>query len=133
MPPVVFLLDDKESELKALGRMLRASGFEVRAWSDPHRFLAEHDPEVPGCLVLDALTSGPSGLDVQQELMAVGARRCIVFISASTDVSISQRAMKAGAFTFLCKPVRIDDLAATVQAAIHKDAFGRESRRLMAA
>lgn len=133
IPPVVFLVDDEESVLKALSRMLRAAGFEVRAWSDPRKFLVEHDPGVPGCLVLDALMPGLTGLDVQQRLVSGGSGRCIVFISATTDISISVQAMKAGAFTFLFKPVRMDELAATVRAAVHKDALGRENRGLRAA
>jgi FixJ family two-component response regulator len=133
VPAVVFLVDDEESVLKALSRMLRVSGFNVRAWSDPHDFLAEHDPDVPGCLVLDALMPGLPGLEVQRILVSGGSDRRIVFISGTTDVSTCVEAMKAGAVTCLSKPVRMDALLAAVREAMQMDALGRETRRLRAA
>ena len=76
---------------------------------------------------------GLSGLDVQQSVVSGGSERCIVFISATTDISISVQAMKAGAFTFLFKPVRLDELVAIVRTAVHRDALARASRGLRAA
>ena len=131
-PAVVFLVDDEESVLRALSRMLRASGFNVRAWSDPQEFLAEHDPDAPGCLVLDALMPGLTGLEVQQLLVSGGSERCIVFISGTTDTSICVDAMKAGAVTFLSKPVRMEAFVAAVREAMQIDGLGRETRRLRA-
>jgi len=132
-PPVVFLLDDEEPVLKALSRMLRISGFNVRAWSDPRVFLAEHDSNVPGCLVLDALMPGLSGLAVQEILVSGGSERCIVFISGTTDNSTCVDAMKAGAVKYLSKPVHMGALVAAVREAMQMDALGRETRRLRAA
>jgi FixJ family two-component response regulator len=50
---IVFVVDDDIAVLKALTRLLNAEGFGVRAFASPQAFLEQHDPAVPGCLVLD--------------------------------------------------------------------------------
>ena len=54
----VYLVDDDPGVLKALSRLLRARGYEVKAYSSPRVFLEEHDVAVPGCAVLDVSMPG---------------------------------------------------------------------------
>jgi FixJ family two-component response regulator len=131
LQPVVFLLDDEEAVVVALGRMLQASGFAVRAWTSATEFLAAHDPEVPGCLVTDVRMPGMSGLELQRALQARGIDRSMVFITAQGDIATTVQAMKAGAVMFLSKPVRRAELAAAVQEAIARDVAVRQHHREM--
>jgi FixJ family two-component response regulator len=128
----VFLLDDDPSILNALGRGLRASGFSVRTWSCAHEFLDQHDASVPGCLVVDVSMPGLNGLDLQDALISDSSERYMVFISGTADIALSVRAMKAGAVSFLTKPVRLSELTAAVREAMEKDALARETRRTRA-
>jgi len=127
--PLVFLLDDEEAVVVALGRMLQASGFSVRAWTSASEFLSADDPEVPGCLVTDVRMPGMSGLELQRALNGRVIDRSIVFITGQGDIATTVEAMKAGAVTFLSKPVRRAELVAAVQEAIAKDATARAQRR----
>jgi FixJ family two-component response regulator len=127
--PVVFLLDDEQAVVVALGRMLQASGFAIRTWTSATEFFAAHDPEVPGCLVTDLRMPGMSGLELQHALQARGIDRSIVFITAQGDIATTVQAMKAGAVTFLPKPVRRAELVAAVEEAIAKDAAVRARHR----
>jgi FixJ family two-component response regulator len=123
--PVVFLLDDDKSIVEALGRVLRAEGYPVRTWTSALQFLEEHEPAVPGCLVADVLMPHLSGLDLQHALLTCGSHRPIVFITGQGDIPMSVQAMKAGAVTFLSKPVARMELLAAVREAIEKDAAFR--------
>jgi FixJ family two-component response regulator len=127
--PVVFLLDDEEAVVVALGRMLQASGFNIRAWTSGAEFLNAHDPEIPGCLVTDVRMPGMSGLELQRALQARGIDRSIVFITGRGDIETTVQAMKAGAVTFLSKPVQRTELVAAVREAIAKDAASRVQHR----
>jgi len=127
--PLVLLLDDEEAVVVALGRMLQASGFAVRAWTSASEFLSAHDPEVPGCLVTDVRMPGMSGLELQRALNGRGIVRSMVFITGQGDIATTVEAMKAGAVTFLSKPVRRAELVAAVQEAITKDATARAQHR----
>jgi len=88
-------------------RGLTAEGFNVRSWTDALDFLRKHDPAVPGCLITDVAMPSLSGLDLQRELTRSGCMRPIVFITGKGDISMSVQAMRAGAVTFLAKPVSL--------------------------
>src|SRR5262249_7547927 len=97
------------------------------AFRSSQEFLAGHDPDLPGCVVLDLSMPGLDGLELQHALAASGRPRPIVFVSGHGDVSTSVRAMKAGAVDFLTKPVNEDDLLNAVGRAIESDRQMREA------
>jgi FixJ family two-component response regulator len=119
--PVVFLLDDEAPIVTALGRVLRAAGFLVRPFTNVAEFLAAHEPETPGCLVTDLRMPGMTGLEVQHALSAGDYTRPIVFVTGHADIRSTVQAMKAGAVTFLPKPVQSAELLAAVIEAISMD------------
>jgi FixJ family two-component response regulator len=127
--PTVFLLDDEESVVVALGRMLQASGHAVSIWTSAAEFLAAHDPEIPGCLVADVRMPTMSGLELQRELAARGIGRPVVFITGQGDIPTTVQAMKAGAVTFLPKPVQRAELLAAVAEAMARDALQRSQHQ----
>jgi FixJ family two-component response regulator len=129
MEPTVFLVDDDAAVVSALSRGLAAEGFNVRSWTDAVSFLRDHDPSVPGCLITDVAMPSLSGLELQNALSESGCTRPIVFITGQGDIPMSVRAMRAGAVTFLPKPVTLSDLSAAVHEAIAKDAAIRESSK----
>ena len=127
--PIVFLLDDEHAVVTALTRMLQASGFAVHAWTSAAEFLAAHDPETPGCLVTDLRMPEMSGLELQRALLARGIDRATVFITGLGDIPTTVQAMRAGAVTFLAKPVQRAELVAAVREAIVRDETGRAEHR----
>ena len=52
-PNTVYVVDDDRSILRAFYRLLGAAGYEVLVFGTPTDFLREHDPLVPGCVILD--------------------------------------------------------------------------------
>ena len=60
----VFIIDDDQGILDALNRFLRTAGYETKAYSSPQAFLEEHDPSMPGCVVLDLSMPRMNGLAV---------------------------------------------------------------------
>jgi len=127
--PIVFLLDDEPGVLTVLGRVLGANGFAVRAWTSASEFLNAHDARIPGCLIADVRMPQMSGLEVQRVLLARGIDRPIIFITQQGDVRTTVLGMKAGAFTFLVKPVQRGELIGAVREAITKDATRRAHHR----
>jgi FixJ family two-component response regulator len=127
--PIVFLLDDDHAVVVALARMLQSSGFTVSAYTSPAEFLEAHDAETPGCLVADVRMPGMSGLELQRTLLARGIDRAIVFVTGQGDIPTTVQAMKAGAVTFLSKPVQRAELVAAVREALLRDAVGRAQHR----
>lgn len=127
MDSTVFILDDDESFLKAISRLLRIDGFTVRCWTSASEFLSEHDPRVPGCLLTDLLMPEMSGLELQRRLLAQGSQRPVVFITGRGDMTVAVEGMRAGAVSFLPKPVNRSTLLAVVQEALARDADMRRA------
>jgi RNA polymerase sigma factor (sigma-70 family) len=128
MQPVVFLVDDDPAILEALGRLLRVEGFTVRTWNSGLQFLKEHQPDIPGCLVVDVRMPDLDGLELQRALRDSGSERPIVFVTGQGDITMTVQAMKAGAVSFLPKPVRRAELVSAIREAIAKDENNRAAR-----
>ena len=123
---VTFVVDDDKAILRSLSRLLAAKGYEVRPYESAEVFLADHDPTVPGCAILDVSMPGLNGLDVQKALSREHAVRPIVFLSGSADIPDSVQAMKEGAVDFLTKPVKSADLLAAIAVACDRYATAIE-------
>lgn len=120
-PATVYVVDDDASVLKSLGRMLRRAGFAVEGFPSGQDFLAHPPAPGPSCVILDVRMPGLDGLELQASLAARGCPPAIVFISGSSDIPISVRAMKAGAVDFLTKPYSADDLLDAVRRAVARN------------
>ena len=123
--PTVFIVDDEPAVLKSLSRLMRSARLAASTFSSPQEFLDRHDPQVPGCLILDVAMPGLDGLQLQQALIAKGSEIPIIFLSGRGDIPMSVRAMKRGAVDFLTKPVDDEDLLEAIRDAIEKDRVNR--------
>ena len=125
--PVVFIIDDDPSLCDALSSLFRSVGLQVRAFGSAPEFLQSKLPDGPSCLVLDVRLPGLSGLDFQSELAKANIQIPIVFMTGHGDISMTVRAMKAGAVEFLPKPFRDQDILDAVQAGLDRDRTRRSS------
>jgi FixJ family two-component response regulator len=123
---VVFVIDDDPSMRAALEDLISSVGLRVRLFASPEEFLQSSPPDVLGCLVLDVRLPGMSGLTFQRQLAAAGIDLPVIFITGHGDISMSVRAMKAGAVEFLTKPFHEQELLDAIHSAIERD---RERRR----
>jgi FixJ family two-component response regulator len=119
--PTVFVVDDYAPVRSSISRLLRAAGFAVTAFGSPQEFLAQYDPRIPGCLVLDLDMPAVNGFELQRILAKKGSVLPIIFLTGHGDIPKSVRAMKHGASDFLTKPVNDEDLLAAIRVAIEKD------------
>ena len=123
--PMVFVVDDDEAVRSALKLLLKSVGLTATALPTAQQFLATYDPLQPGCLVLDVRMPGMSGLELQEHLNLKGAVIPVIFITGHGDVPMAVEAMQQGAFDFLQKPFRDQDLTDRIQKALAKDKQNR--------
>lgn len=118
-PQAVYLVDDDESLRRAVTRMLNSAGHEVRSFASAAEFLLAREGELRGCLVLDVrMPGGPSGLELQAGLARQSGALPVIFLTGHGDIPMSVRAIKAGAFDFLTKPVHRETLLGAVDSAL---------------
>ena len=123
--PVVFIVDDDPSVRKSLARVVTSAGYAAEAFASAREFMARKAPVGPCCVVLDVRMPEISGLDLQDALAGFPHRPPIVFITGHGDISMSVKAMKAGAVDFLTKPFEVERLLEAIRHAVQKDVKDR--------
>jgi len=130
--PVVVIIDDDPDIRVALQGLLETVDTQTVLFANAAEFLASKPPKGPSCLVVDVRLPGLSGLEFQQELARRNIPLSVIFITGHGDIPMSVRAMKAGAFEFLTKPLRDQDLLEAIQAALRRDRARLEEERKVA-
>jgi two-component system, LuxR family, response regulator FixJ len=128
----VYVVDDDDGMRRALTLLLTTVGYKTAAFASPKEFLDKFRPDVPGCLVLDIRMPGMSGLELQQHLNRMGSMLPVIFITGHGDVPMAVQAMKEGAFEFVQKPFRDQDLLDRVNHALQLDKGNRSTLALRA-
>jgi FixJ family two-component response regulator len=118
----VFAVDDDESFLTALGRVLRMGGYAVDPVPSPTAFLERQPLHTLGCVLVDLQMPDMTGLEFQDRLRAAGWSQPVIFLSGQGTIPATTRALKGGALDFLTKPVRAEDLLKTVDQAVQRHA-----------
>ena len=101
----VAVVDDDDSFSRAVGRLLRAAGFEALVYSSAEAFLRDTTHAAADCLVLDIHLGGASGLDLRRHLTSLGRTTPVIFVTGHDEPRIREEAERAGCLAYLCKPV----------------------------
>src|SRR3984893_17292774 len=125
--PTVYVVDDDDGMRRALDTLLGTVGYKTAVFSRPSEFLVNYTPNAPGCLVLDIRMPDMSGLELQQHLNRMGSMLPVIFITGHGDVPMAVQAMKEGAFEFIQKPFRDQDLLDRINHALKQDAENRST------
>jgi two-component system, LuxR family, response regulator FixJ len=123
--PTVYVVDDDDGMRRALDTLLSTVGYKTAVFSRPSEFLSQFKPEAHSCLVLDIRMPEMSGLEVQQQLNRKGSMLPVIFITGHGDIPMAVQAMKEGAFEFIQKPFRDQDLLDRINHALKQDADNR--------
>lgn len=101
----VFVVDGDLSARKGMTRLIRTASYEVRDFASVDECLEALGSDVPGCVILDAVTPGLSPEALLAELEAVGVNPSIIVVTAHDDQATRLRADKLNASGFFRKPV----------------------------
>jgi FixJ family two-component response regulator len=102
--PLIGVVDDDASILRALGRLLASAGFAVKTFASGETFLAFEHPDEIDCLVLDVHLGGLDGFEVQERFRVTHSSVPVIFITAHDDDATQEHARRVGAARYLRKP-----------------------------
>lgn len=117
---IVYVVDDDEIVLAQLSENLAELDVEVRAFSSGSEFLKVVQPDELCCVVLDIRMPEMDGIEVQDAFQNQGCNQPIIFVTALDDVENAVRAMRAGAFHYLLKPINPIEIRETVTKALEE-------------
>ena len=111
-------MDDDGPGRAALGRFLRATGYEVVTFESGEEFLSWIGSRLPDCAVLDLNMPGLTGVDVQKRLRAMDVAVPCVVVTGQDEAGIMESALAAGAAAFMSKLVVGEELVRAISAAM---------------
>lgn len=106
----VLLVDDEEEFVQTLAERLEIRGIRALVATDGVEALHLIEEEEPPVVVLDVMMPGLGGLEVLQRLKTVHPNIQVILLTGHGSTKEGIQGMHLGAFDYLMKPVRIEDL-----------------------
>jgi FixJ family two-component response regulator len=126
--PTVYIVDDDQATRKSLRWLVETLSVPVRTFHCAVSFLDTYDQSQPGCLVLDVIMPGMTGLELLEEFRRRSIDLPVIILTAYGDVPSAVRALKNGAFEFVEKPFDADVLLDHIRRALVVDSKRRTER-----
>lgn len=117
---IVYAVDDDLDLTEGRERLFRQVGVESKSFQRGQAFLDALPKLSPGCIFMDLVMPGMSGLDLLRRVRAAGCRWPVVVMTGHGSAVNAREAIDAGAVAFLEKPLReAETLAAVLKADAH--------------
>jgi two-component system, NtrC family, response regulator AtoC len=126
----VLVVDDEENIRLVLRTVLKKHGYEVETADGAEAALALLDRFDPHFVIADVRMPGMGGLELCAELRARGSEATVLVMSAYGSVDLALEAMKAGAYDYLSKPFKQDEVLLALKKAEERESLRRENRAL---
>ena len=126
----ILVADDEEPLRHLLSVILRDHGYEVRAVSNGEEALRELEARDYDLLLTDVRMPRVDGLELVREARRRDPDLTVLVMTAYGSHELAIEAMKAGAYDYLPKPFRPDEVVLVLRKAEERERLARENRRL---
>ncbi|RYZ68108.1 MAG: sigma-54-dependent Fis family transcriptional regulator [Proteobacteria bacterium] len=126
----VLVVDDEENIRLVLRTLLRRNGYEVEAAATAEEALELLAGFGPDVVLTDVRMPKMSGLELLAELRTRGSQATVIVMSAYGSVELALEAMKAGAYDYIPKPFKADEVVLALRKADEREGLRRENRAL---
>jgi two-component system response regulator FixJ len=103
-PPIVGVIDPDPVARNGLSTLLHGLGIDVSTFDSAESFLLAANGRHIGCLIVDLLLPGMSGLELLRRLRSAGNDVPVILLADESDVPTAVAAMREGATDFIEKP-----------------------------
>jgi FixJ family two-component response regulator len=122
LPKKVCVVDDDEAVRDSMRALLESYGIAVEDYSSAREFLP-HSCDSRDCILLDLHMPDMDGLQLLGAMREQGSLRPVIIITGRGDEQLSARAVQAGAYKLLNKPVEDDLLLHAIAGAVAAETF----------
>jgi CheY-like chemotaxis protein len=113
----VLVVDDDPDVRGVLEEFLVLKGYHVRASPDGATAVRALAASAPGVVLLDVEMPGLSGVDALPTIRAMAPATAVIMVSGTVNVELARRALAAGAFDYVMKPVDLPRLLESIETA----------------
>jgi two-component system response regulator AtoC len=126
----VLVVDDEENLRLVLRTLLKRQGYEVETAESGEQALALVDTFGPDVILTDVRMPKMGGLDLLATLQAKGNDATVIVMSAYGNVDLALEAIKAGAYDYVQKPFKHEEIVLTLRKAEERESLRKENRAL---
>jgi two-component system response regulator AtoC len=126
----VLVVDDEENLRLVVRSFLKRDGYEVETAESGEQALAMVETFGPDVILTDVRMPKMGGLDLLATLKAKGNEATVIVMSAYGNIDLAIDAIKAGAYDYIHKPFKAEEVLLTLRKAEEREALRRENRAL---
>jgi len=126
----ILVVDDEISIVEVLKALLTREGYSITTAADGEEGLAKLREEKFDLMISDIRMQPMDGITLLRKARDLQEHLAIIMITAYATVETAVEAMKNGAFDYVCKPFKIDELILTVQRALSYEHVMQENETL---
>ncbi len=126
----ILVVDDERSMQEFLEIFLRREGYEVTTVGEVESALLAIENDDFALVITDIQMPGRSGIDLLYEVRERSPETVVIVITAFGSAETAISAMKEGAYDYITKPFKIDEIGLIIEKALEKRLLAGENRRL---
>ncbi|MBI5588510.1 MAG: sigma-54-dependent Fis family transcriptional regulator [Deltaproteobacteria bacterium] len=126
----IMVIDDEDSMRHMLSVILKREGYDPVAFADAGKALSALDGNDFDFILCDIKMPGMNGLEFLKALNESGLRQTVIMMSAYGTIDTAIECMKLGAYDYISKPFKADEIILTVKKAEERESLKRENSRL---
>jgi two-component system response regulator PilR (NtrC family) len=126
----ILVVDDERSMREFLEILFRREGYDVVTVGDVDGALAAVESDDYDIVITDIQMPGRSGLELLHAVREVAPETAVIMITAFATTETAIEAMKEGAYDYITKPFKVDEIRVVVEKALEKKLLATENRRL---
>jgi two-component system response regulator PilR (NtrC family) len=127
---IIHVVDDEPIIHEVLSQLLSSEGYEVVLSSSGEEALEKHSSQFYDITLLDLLMPGLDGIEVLRGIKRIDPQAVIIIITAYASVESAISAMKMGAYDYIQKPFKHEELLMIIERALEHKSLQEENIRL---
>jgi two-component system response regulator PilR (NtrC family) len=128
--PRILVVDDEQSMREFLEIFFRRENYEVVTAGDVDSALLAIEADDFDVVISDIQMPGHSGLELLDAVMEHSSETVVIMITAFATTETAIAAMRQGAYDYVTKPFKVDELRVVIEKALEKRLLTSENRRL---
>ncbi len=126
----ILIIDDDPAMVSVISEICKERGHQTVAYSSGTKALENLSAQAPQLVITDLRMDKVGGLDILRECREVLPQTPVIMITAYKTVETALEAMKLGAYDYITKPFKVDELQLTIQRALDNQSLVRENENL---
>ena len=127
----ILIVDDDAGARKTFGNVLKAKGYNVEDAGTGQDALSKIKERFFNIVFLDIRMPGLSGLEVLKAINGISEDTIAIMVTAYASIDSSIEAMNKAAYSYITKPVNMDQVMQVIDRALEKQNLSMENKRLL--